>query len=300
MRRGLARILVLILIPVAVGCRIPGLSGPVSRSLATSRQLTQQGIDAGERGHWDRAETVLAEAVRVCPSNGDARRGYSEALWQRGRRDEAIKQLETVVREAPDDAAVRVRLSEMFLDLGDAPRAMEESQRAVLLDPKLAPAWAARARIQRAAGQRVEALADYHRALSRCPDDRSVQRELAETYRELNQPERSLAALHALADSYPPGEEPQSVLYAQGMALLALGRAEDAAESFSAACARDKPTPEILYRLAESQRRAGRSAEAVANAKEALKLDPAHRLSQHLLDRAHADMVLQTGAVMPQ
>ena len=31
----------------------------------------------------------------------------------------------------------------------------------------------------------------------------AVQWELAGTYRELNQPERSLAALHALADSYP-------------------------------------------------------------------------------------------------
>jgi predicted Zn-dependent protease len=121
---------------------------------------------------------------------------------------------------------------------------------------------------------------------------------LADIYRELNQPERALAALHVLADSYPPGDEPQKVLYAEGMALLALGRADDAVESFSIASLRDKPTPEILYRLAEAQLRVGRAQDAIVAAKQALDLDSTHQPSQHLLDRL--DMVQQAGAIMPR
>ena len=141
-------------------------------------------------------------------------------------------------------------------------------------------------------------MADFHRALGRALDDRAVQWELAETYRELRQPERSLAALHVLADSYPPGDEPQKVLYAEGMALVALGRADDAIESFTLASLRDKPTPEILYRLAEAQLLVGRTQDAIAAAKQALDLDPTHQQSQHLLDRV--EMVQQAGGIMPR
>ncbi len=251
-----------------------------------------------ERGQCDRAETLLASAVRTCPSNADARRNYAEALWRRDRRREALEQFQTVATETPEDPTLWVRLAEIRLALGDTPRAMEDAQRAITLDPKLASAWAARGRIQRACDRRTEALADFHRALGRAPDDRAVQWELAETYRELRQPERSLAALHVLADSYPPGDEPQKVLYAEGMALVALGRADDAIESFTLASLRDKPTPEILYRLAEAQLLVGRTQDAIAAAKQALDLDPTHQQSQHLLDRV--EMVQQAGGIMPR
>ena len=251
-----------------------------------------------ERGQCDRAETLLATAVRTCPSNTDARRNYAEALWRRDRRREALEQFQAVAAETPEDPTLWVRLAEIRLALGDTPRAMEDAQRAIALDPKLASAWAARGRIQRACDRRTEALADFHHALGRSPDDRAVQWELAETYRELHQPERSLAALHVLADSYPPGDEPQKVLYAEGMALLALGRADDAVESFTLASLRDKPTPEILYRLAEAQLLVGRSQDAIAAARQALDLDPTHQPSQHLLDRV--EMVQQAGAIMPR
>ncbi len=70
---------------LAGGCRIPGLGGPVSDSLANSRQLSQQGIAALDRGQQSEAERLLAKAVAACPTNAEARRDYAESLWQRGR-----------------------------------------------------------------------------------------------------------------------------------------------------------------------------------------------------------------------
>ena len=40
------------------GCRLPGTKGPVPRSLATSRQLCQEGVAAIERGQWEQAEQL--------------------------------------------------------------------------------------------------------------------------------------------------------------------------------------------------------------------------------------------------
>ena len=130
-----------------------------------------------------------------------------------------------------------------------------------------------------------QALADFHRALGYAPDDRQVLLELAELYRELNEPQRALAILHTLAEGYSPGEEPQHVLYLTGLAYSALDRYEDAAASLSAAARRARPTPEIYYRWAEAQWLAGRPEAAATAARGALTLQPTHQPSRELLGR---------------
>ncbi len=210
------------------GCRLPGREGPVPKSLATCRQLSQQGIAAAERGQQKQAESLLKQAVEVCPVDPEARRHYAEALWRRGARREAIAQLEEAGRLAGQDVTLLVRLAEMHLALGQRQLARQTAEQAIDLDPELSSAWAIRGRVTHAEGQARQALADFHRALGYAPDNRQVLLEIAELYRELNQPQRALATLHSLADTYSPGEEPQEVLHLMGLAYAALGRHEDA------------------------------------------------------------------------
>lgn len=264
---------------------MPGGEGPISRSLATCRQLSQQGIAALERGQPERAETLLAKAVDACPIDPEARYHYAEALWRRGAQPEAIAQLEEACRLAREDATLRVRLAEMHLAIGQAERARQSAEEALDLDPELPAAWAIRGRVMRASGQPRRALADFHRALGYAPQHRAILLEVAELYRQLNQPDRALATLHALADTYSPGGEPQQVLYLIGLAYLARGRYEDAAESLSAAAGREQPNPEVFYRLGEAEMLAGHPGEAAAAARQALALAPEHEPSRRLLDR---------------
>jgi len=238
-----------------------------------------------EGKRWQEAEALLAKAVRACPSDPDARRQYAQALWHRGARHDAVAQLEEAGQLTGEDATLHVLIAEMRLAMGEIPSARQSAQRALSLDPKLSSAWATRGRVMRAAGESQQALADYHRALALAPDDRTLPLEIAELYRQLNQPQRALATLDRLADTYPPGGEPQQVLFLQGLAYAALGRYEDAVASFSTASVRDRPTPEILYRLGEAELLAGYPAEAAAAAQEAIGLDPGHRPSHELLGR---------------
>ena len=287
-------VLALLLALPAAGCRLPGSGGPVSRSLATCRQLSRQGVAALERGQRQQAETLLAKAVEACPIDPDARRHYAETLWRRGARQEAIAQLDEACRLAEEEAALHVRMAQMRLAVGQVEHARRSVQLALDLNPELPDAWAMRARVMRADGRLRQALADYHRALGYAPDDRQILLEIAELYRQLNRPQRALANLQSLAESYSPGEEPQQVLHLTGLAYMALGRADDAAESLSAAVTRAEPTPELFCLLGEAELLAGRPAQAAAAARQALALRPRHRPGRELLDRVELAQQAQT------
>lgn len=280
------RVGLLLIVAVAgtlAGCRLPGRTGPVTRSLVASRQLCQQGVSAIERDQWGRAETLLREAVDTCPFDPDARYYHAEALWHRGEREQAVSQMEEACRLAVDNAALHARLAGMRLAMGQVEAARRGVQDALDLEPKLAEAWAIRARVSRARGEPRRALADYHRALALLPDDRAIQLEIADVYRQLDQAQRALATLHRLAETYSPGEEPQQVLYLQGLAYAALERWDDAAERFSAAGSQGPPTAEILFQLGQAELHAGRPAAAAAAARQALALDRQHQPSRELL-----------------
>jgi tetratricopeptide (TPR) repeat protein len=267
------------------GCRLPGTDGPVSQQLLTSRHYSQQGLAAMERTEFERAEDLLSRAVKACPTDFEARRHYAEALWQRGHRREAIAQLDEASRLVPDDPTIYVRIAEMRLDMGQIAAARQAAEQGLDLDPKVAQTWAVHGRVMYAVGDQRQALADYHRALGYAPTDRQILLSVAELYRQLGEPQRAIFTLQKLNDTYPPGEEPPQVLYLLGMAYSATGRYDDAVETLTAAMLRDRPTPELLARLAETQLARGRADEAASAAREALALDPNHEASRQILAR---------------
>jgi len=280
--------LVVALCIALAGCRSLSRQGPVPQSVATARQLTQQGITAKDRGDWKRAESLLARAVETNPTDPDARRNYAETLWHRKSLRDALLQLEQARRVAAEDPSLAVRIGELHLALKQINEASRIAGESLEMDPKFAPAWALRGRVAAALGQTREALADYQRSLGYAPDSRDVAILVAESYRQLNEPERALVALQRLADSYSPGEEPQQVLLLEGMALMALGRYDDAVGSLSKAASRDRPTPEVLCQLAEAELRLGHFANAQSTLQQALALDPNHPASRNLSARMAA------------
>jgi tetratricopeptide (TPR) repeat protein len=267
----------------AGGCHLPNLRGPVPAALATSRQLSQQAAASLERGQQPEAEALLAKAVKTCPTDPDARRYYAEALWLRDARSEAAGQLEEACRLTPEEPSLRVRLAEMYLAMGKVDLARQNAEHAVGSNPRLAAAWAVQGRVMRAMGDLRQALADQHRALGYAPGDRQILLEVADLYGQMHQPQRALETLSSVAETYAPGEESQQLLYLMGVTYTALNRYDDAVTSLAAAASRDRPTAEILYRLAEAQWLSGRPGEATVSLGQALALNPRHQPSQALL-----------------
>jgi tetratricopeptide (TPR) repeat protein len=283
------------LAPVA-GCQWARLRDPVPASLAASRTLCGDGNRLIEEKQPEQGEQKLAEAVKVCPSDCDARRYYAEALWIRGARREAIAQLEEGCRLSPE-CDLHVRLAEMYLEtsrLDDAARIVDQVLGRNL---KMASAWRVRGRVYRGRGDQlraagnadqahdayVHALNDLHRAAGYDQTDRQTIGETAAVYRSLGDAQRALETMQSLAETYSPGEEPQLVLYLTGLDYMALERYDDAAASLTAALNRDRPTSELLYCLGQAQYRAGQPQAAAASLQQALVLDPQHLLSRQLL-----------------
>lgn len=241
-----------------------------------------------QRGDWRRAETLLEQAVQTNAHDVDARRSYAETLWQRGAKTEALAQLEAARKINPADPSLTIRTGEVLLELGQLNSASQLVDEALRVDPKFAPAWALKGRLASAAGKPHEALADFQRSLGYAGDSYDVTLQLAETYRQLNEPEESLVALQTLADRYPPGEAPQQVLHLQGLTLASLGRHEDAALVLAQATRRERPNADLLCHLAQAELHAGNAPRAQYALRQALALDPNHAPSQALSARMAA------------
>jgi len=277
------------------GCCLWRMQNPVSKSVVESRQLVQQGVNAFERHDLAEAERLGSQAVRACPDDPQAHRYYADVLWEQGRPKEAIAQIETSLGKGGDDADTRLRAAEMRLLTRDYEGALADVRRVIDVDPKSAPGWAMKGRILRERGDLQAALADTQRSLTFEPRRREVLRQSADLYAALQQPNRALCSLQALADTYAPGEEPQELFVAQGYAYAALNRSYEAAKSLRSACERGPASTDLLLALAGAETSAGQSVEAYRTAQQAAALAPDDPRCQSML---HQTAAAATGAMV--
>jgi len=247
---GLAVAILPLLVVVAGGCRLVQSSGATPRRLAEARRLSNEGLVAVEQRDYAGAETLLSEAVKRCPTDVDARRHYAAVLWQRGERQAARSQIDEALRIAPDDEETCLAGGRMALESGSLDDAERLSNEALRAAPRSASAWHLHGQVALARGRHEAALADFHHGLALAPDDRGLLMDTAETYRHLGRPQRALATLARLSDAYGPASTPGLVLSLEGMAQEALGRPDEARESYRTALARGGAPADTADRLA--------------------------------------------------
>lgn len=251
-------------------------------NITSARALSLQGMDAEQKGNWDQAELLYAAAVTKCPTDERARCGYAESLWRRGAQPDAVAHMEQAVRLSGDDPERQIQLGRMYLARGELNKALKAASKAIAANQQLPAAWALRGDVLRAEGDRNDALASYHRALSYREHYPEVQLAVAEIYSQQNRPDRALATLQSLADHYPPGQAPADVLYREGLVLRDLGRFYDAAQCLTRATQARPPSADMLYELGRTQLLAGDLSAARLACNAALASHPQHPLSMSL------------------
>jgi tetratricopeptide (TPR) repeat protein len=257
-------------------------------NVVLARRLCQQGLDALDREQWGEAEEAFRRAIDVCPSDHEARQHYADALWRRGAADQAIGAMTDAAELSGGDASLIVQLGRMHLARGSLPQAYHYADFAVQTDPRLSEAWALRGDVLSRQGETEAALRNYHRALSYDPGDTHAGLEVAQIYRQRGQWQLALSMLEHVAKQLEPGQEPQRLLYLQGLALKALRRHDEALEQLALAHHRGPPTPEILYHLAEAAWMAGDLATARRATQEARELGADERQTRALVARMEA------------
>lgn len=267
----------------AGGCASLRKYAPAPESLSTCRSLSRDGVAALERGDGKAACELLEQAVSADPRDVDARRQLAEALWNQGQYAAAADMIESAVTLDPTHAPTLVRAGEMLHETGVVVSALHRANQAIAIDGTLAAAWALRGRLYRGQSQPERAMADLHQALCYSPHDASVLLDVAELQYQLGRPQRCLASVHHLLDSYGPGDEPQRALWLEGLAYSAVNRPADAAASLLAATQRGPANADLMFQLAKAQAAAGQSETAANTVQHALALDAGHQPSRVLM-----------------
>jgi tetratricopeptide (TPR) repeat protein len=164
--------------------------------------------------------------------------GYATTLWNRGDQAKAIEHMREAIRLSGDNPQYLVQFGEMLLTVGNYSEA-ESAANAVLANNHKNPtAWALRGNVHQAKREWDDARNCYQRALLIQSDYPEAQLQLAEVYRTLGKPQRSLAVLDRMVDLHnTASHDPDALLY-RGLALADLNRTQEAADTLAKASER--------------------------------------------------------------
>ena len=164
-----ARVLVLICLSLSsMGCA--AIQQRMVRRSEKCGSLCEQAREARVQGWPEQAELLLDEAIRHRPQDAETRRQLAEAMWEAGRRKEALEQLAEVAQLHPHDAKLQTLLAKMLWSNQDPAAAARTAEVALRLDPQSIDALFVKARFDAARGEYEHALASYVRLLQLAPD----------------------------------------------------------------------------------------------------------------------------------
>jgi len=225
-------------------------------------------------GRLPEAAEAFAQSIRIRPDRIDARRNLALALWNLGRKDEAIAEYERLVRMPGARGRDHLALGRLLRRVpGREREALGHLRRALDVNPNLADAHLALGNALAAAGQ-PEAEREFLKAVALSPD-------LAEAYLNLGslmsqQPERSQEARMQYRASLRIRPDYAEAHYNLGTALLDVpGRNLDAVSHLTAAV-RLKPEnarAHVNLALALSEQ-PDRTEDAIEHLETALRLEP--------------------------
>jgi len=296
-RQAWAGAILTALLLAGVGCSTFSRAKASHDRVVMARQLTQRGVQAMHREEWQKAADLLADAKQKSPYDFQCRQHYAETLWTLGKQEEAIAELQETISLAADDPVLHTRLGRMYFDLGNPTEAHLQANKAIEVAPKHAEAWTLLGDLSRLRGDWNGAKQSYIRAAN-CGEmiDQSVQLRLASTYRQLGQPQQSLACISLLQQTEMGQEVPMEVGLEQALAYRDLNRPKAAADRFEKLAEQQPLSAEVYMVWAECELAAGRLARAEYAANSALQIDPNFEAAHQLVARlpAYRDQLQQS------
>lgn len=216
------------------GCRSLRQAGPDNRTVR-ARQLSLRGADLLRRTRYDDAQTLFSQAIDQCPTDERAQWGFATTLWQDGQHQVAVEHMKEAVRLSGNNPEFTVQLGQMYLALDNIPQARLQAETTLQSHRDRADAWALMGDVQTRQADYANALESYHRALLIQSDYPSVQLSVADLYRQLGRPSRSLATLDRMVDMHPSDYDHGEAQLVRALALIDLEREDEAVVALKAA-----------------------------------------------------------------
>ncbi len=231
--------------------------------------FARRGFNLTELLRFDEAKAAFEEALVLEPGNSGAIYGLSNALYQSGNPEAAIRMVEETAIEAIDAPALAGLRAFFALNKGDLTSAEASFTRMIALAPDNAAGWAGRATARQRTGDLEGALADSAAALKIKPTQPDLNLMRANIFRGLGKPDDAGAEADAMMAANPDNN---FAFVAAGNIYAALGRSEEAFKASERALA---IKPEAFVYLNRVQLRPAGDLDArLADVEAALALEP--------------------------
>ncbi len=268
------------------------------------------------------AVSIWSDTVSKCPENFGAHNSLGNALFDAGRKTEAVQQYRESMRLKPTDPnshhdlaaallnmdqaqeAVRQFHETLWLNpgqsnacdgyglalikLGQVAKAIEEYKEALRLNPDYAEAHNNLGVAFGQTGQMPEAIAQFKEALRLNPNYAEAYNDLGYAYRQTGLLEAALAQFQLALQSNPDFDEARNNL---ALLLDKLGRTTEAIEQYKAVLRLDPSDPsyaEVHYNLGNALASLGQVPEAIEQFQAALRLKPDHAQALEKLTQLQA------------
>ena len=245
---------------------LAGLAGAGDPSLV----LAQGQVESGRPSLDDRLARVAADVF----SRTD-------------RLDANIAELKAILAANPRSAQAHTLLGIAYRTKGSADlmgEAAGELRQAIDLDPSLIPARLYLAHLYLDLGRAERAREELQAAIARMPDQPQLLALLAETERQLGQPDAALEHATQALKIDPASAEAR---YYQGLALYDLKRRDEAIQTFEQVLQAGGRRPEVYESLGTAYLDSGRIDQAIATLTEGVKLDASRPEPMISLARAY-------------
>ena len=235
---------------------------------------------------WRDRQAFETRVLQRYPDDPDALAGLGIALAGQGRLDEAVTYFTRAASIDPNNADTRVNLCAALQKLGRFEDAVREGHEAVRLRPQQADAHTNLAAALEALGRSEESASEYAEVVRLTPASGEAHANLGRVLLSLDG--RSADAVTHLREAIRRGATPGSTHYLLWNALSNLDRLLEAIAEYQTALADDgmARSPELHNDFGVALVRLGRVDAAVAQFKEALRLDPAFDAAAANLARA--------------
>jgi tetratricopeptide (TPR) repeat protein len=192
------------------------------------------------------------------------------------------------------DPLLLVQLGRMYLELDDPLAAEIRADQALKLENQLPAAWSLKGDIFCRAGDTSQALRAYQQALSLAPDDYECRMAMARIYLASGRPLRAVNTLSQLEGRQAHLRDPGEYWELYGTGLLALGRADEAAEALVQSLPLRRPSASLLSALVQAYGDSGQPEQAERTAELARQILPPQQWPQF------SSVVPSSGDSLPQ
>ncbi|HKY56024.1 MAG TPA: tetratricopeptide repeat protein [Anaerolineales bacterium] len=167
-------------------------------------------------GEYEEAETNAENALLLSPNNSMAHGVLAWALdFQEGRNSEALDAIKKAIEIDPNNPIAHAYYAEILIDtqlFENIEKAIDESRKAIALDPNLLETRRARGYILEATGNYEEAIREYEAAIAINPNLAKLHIELGRNYRFAQVYDKAITEFTRANTLNPPDPEPDYLI----------------------------------------------------------------------------------------